>query len=123
MKAFPFKVMVVLLTLGMISSFSNVGAADWKVFARGTTGVFHYDAESVRSPSQGAVKVWIHNSTQHITYLAEFNCPEGSYRVLDRVEYGEGDQVKTRDTYYENTNWVTIPSGSVLEDLRPLVCK
>lgn len=123
MKAFSVKAMVVLWVFGLMAGVSETGAADWKIFARGTTGVFHYDAGSVLSPSKGTVRVWIHNSTQHVTYLAEFNCQEGNYRVLDRVEYGEGDRVKTRDTYYENTHWVAIPSGSVLEELRPIVCK
>jgi|GEM_PF-6583607 hypothetical protein len=123
MKPLSLKAMALWLALGMAVALSDTWAADWKVFARGTTGVFHYDVASLQSPSKGAVRVWIHNSTQHLTYLAELNCQEGSYRVLDRVEYGEGEQVKTRDTYYENTHWVAIPPGSVLEELRSLVCK
>ncbi len=123
MKAFSLIGTVFVVALGVMAGFSETGAADWKIFARGTTGVFHYDASSIRSPSQGTVRVWIHNSTQHVTYLAEFNCKEASYRVLDRVEYGEGDRVKARDTYYEHTHWVKIPSESVLEELRPLICK
>lgn len=123
MKTLSLKATMVLFVLGLMGGFSEAWAADWKVFARGTTGVFHYDPSSVHTPSKGLVRVWIHNSTQHVTYLAEVDCQEGSYRVLDRVEYGEGDRIKTRDTYYENTHWVKIPAGSVLEDLRPMVCR
>jgi hypothetical protein len=114
---------VILLFVGLTISYSNAWGADWKEFADATTGTFHYDAASIRSPSTGIVRVWIHNVTKHETSLIEFNCRGGSYRVLDLVEYDAGGRMKNRHDYYDNPNWLTISPKSVLEPLRPIVCQ
>ena len=113
---------VVLLLAGLTISYSNAWGADWKEFADATTGTFYYDAASIRSPSAGTARVWIHNVTQHQTSLIEFNCRGGSYRVLDLVEYDEAGRIKSRHDYSDNPNWLTISPKSVLEPLRPIAC-
>ena len=123
MKSSSAKLGVVLLVVGFTICYSKAWGADWKKFSEATTGIFEYDAASISSPSKGFVRVWIHNATKHVTHFAEFNCRGGSYRVLDRIEYDEADRMKTRDTYYDNTNWVNIAPGSVLEPLREIVCR
>ncbi len=123
MKSSWIQLGVILLVAGLMISSSNAWGADWKEFARATTGTFHYDAASIRSPSTGMVRVWIHNVTKHETSLIEFNCRAGSYRVLDLVEYDETGRVKNRHDYYDNPNWLTISPESVPEPLRPIVCQ
>jgi len=114
---------VILLLAGLTISYSNAWGADWKEFADATTGTFYYDAASIRSPSAGTARVWIHNVTQHETSLIEFNCRGGSYRVLDLVEYDETGRVKNHHDYYDNPNWSTISPKSIPEPLRPIVCQ
>ena len=114
---------VVLGLVGLTIFTPNLWGADWKEFAEATTGTFYYDATSVRSPSTGMVRVWIHNVTKHETSLIEFNCGGGSYRVLDLVEYDESGRVKNRHDYYDNPNWSTISPKSIPEPLRPIVCQ
>jgi hypothetical protein len=114
---------VILLLAGLTISYSNAGGADWKEFADATTGIFYYDAASIRSPSTGMVRVWIHNVTKHEASLIEFNCRGGSYRVLDLVEYDEAGRIKNRHDYSDNPNWLTISPKSVPEPLQTLVCR
>jgi hypothetical protein len=114
---------LILLLAGLMISYSNAWGADWKEFADTTTGAFQYDAASIRSPSAGIVRVWIHNVTRHETSLIELNCRGGSYRVLDLVEYDEAGRIKNRHDYYDNPNWLTISPKSVPEPLQPLVCR
>jgi hypothetical protein len=113
---------VILLLAGLTISTSNAWGADWKELADATTGTFHYDAASIRSPSAGMVRVWIHNVTKHETSLIELNCRGGSYRVLDLVEYDEAGRMKNRHDYYDNPSWLTISPKSVPELLSTLVC-
>ena len=113
---------VFLLATGLALGGSNAWGADWRPFAEATTGIFQYDASSIRSPSAGVVRVWIHNVTKHETSLLDLNCRGGSYRVLDVVEYDEGGKVKNRSDYYDNPNWSNISPKSVPEYLRKVVC-
>jgi hypothetical protein len=113
---------VILLLAGLTISTSNTWGADWKEFADATTGTFHYDAASIRSPSTGIVRVWIHNVTKHETSLIELNCSGGSYRVLDLVEYDDAGRIKNRHDYYDNPGGLTISPKSVPELLSTLVC-
>jgi hypothetical protein len=123
MKSSWIQLGVILWVAGLMISHSNAWGADWKEFAEATTGTFHYDAASIRSPSTGMVRVWIHNVTTHETSLIEFNCRGGSYRVLDLIEYDKAGQVKSRNDYYDNPNWLTISPNSVPEPLRPIACQ
>jgi hypothetical protein len=122
MKSSWTKLGLILLLMGPTTFYSNAWGADWKEFTDATTGIFHYDAASISSPSAGVVRVWIHNVTQHETSLVELNCRGGSYRVLDLVEYDEAGRMKNRHDYYDNPNWLTISPKSVPEPLRTMVC-
>lgn len=122
MKSLSAKLGVIVLVMGLTICYAEVWGADWKEFAKATTGIFHYDAESIRSASEGFVRVWIHNSTKHETGLIEFNCKGGSYRVMDLLEYDEARRIKDRHDYYDNPGWLDIPPGSVPEILHIIVC-
>lgn len=122
MKSLSAKLGVILLVMGLTICYAKVWGADWKEFAEATTGIFHYDAESISSPSEGIVRVWIHNVTKHETTLVEFNCKGRGYKVLDFVEYDEARRIKGRDTYYDNPNWLKIDPRSVAEPLHRIVC-
>ena len=123
MKSSWIQLGVILLLAGLMISYSNAWGADWKEFADATSGTFYYDAASIRSPSTGTVRVWIHNVTKRETSLLEFNCRGGSYRVLDLVEYDEAGRIKNRHDYSDNPNWLTISPKSVPEPLQPIVCR
>ena len=122
MKSLSAKLGLFFLVTGLAIWNTNVWGTDWKEFAQATTGVFYYDAGSMASPSQGILRVWIHNATKHETSLSELNCKDDSYRVLDVVEYDKEGNIKNRNTYYDNTTWLKAPPGSVLELLDILVC-
>jgi hypothetical protein len=123
MKSSWIQLGVIIGVVGLMIFTSNAWGADWKEFARATTGIFYYDATSVHSPSAGIVRVWIHNATKHETSLIEFNCKGGSYRVLDLVEYDAAGGTKNRYNYYDNPNWLTISPKSVPEPLQPVLCR
>jgi len=123
MRSLSAKLGVIFLVVGLTISYSTVWGADWKEFAEATTGVFHYDAASVTSPSKGLVRVWIHNVTKHETNLVEVNCMAASYRVLDVIDYDDGGRMKEREDYYDNPGWLSITPKSVLEPLHEIVCR
>jgi hypothetical protein len=123
MRSLSAKLGVIFLVIGLTISCSVVWGADWKEFAEATTGVFHYDAASVTSPSKGLVRVWIHNVTKHETNLVEVNCMAASYRVLDVIEYDDAGRIKEREDYYDNSSWLSISPKSVLEPLHEIVCR
>ncbi len=123
MKSLSAKLGVILLGVGLtICSAKAWGAADWKEFAEATTGVFRYDAASISSPSEGLVRVWIHNVTKNETNLVEFKCKDRSYQVLDAVQWDEAYRIKSRELYYDNPNWLKISPRSVPEALYKIVC-
>jgi hypothetical protein len=122
MKSLSTKLGVILLVIGLTICYAKVWGADWKEFTEATTGIFQYDAASVSSPSEGFVRVWIHNTTKHETNLVEVNCKGRSYRVLDVIQYDEANRMKSRENYYDNTNWLNISSRSVPEVLHKIVC-
>ena len=113
---------IFLLAVGLVIGSTDARGADWKPFAEATTGIFQYDASSVRSPSAGVVRVWIHNVTKHETSLLDLNCGGGTYRVLDVADYDEAGRIKDRHDYYDNPNWSKISPKSVPEYLRKVVC-
>ena len=123
MRSLSAKLGVIFLVVGLTISCSTVWGADWKEFAEATTGVFHYDAASVTSPSKGLVRVWIHNVTKHETNLVEVNCMAASYRVLDVIDYDDAGRMKEREDYYDNPGWLSITPKSVLEPLHEIVCR
>jgi len=123
MRSLSAKLGVIFLVVGLTISCSTVWGADWKEFAEATTGVFHYDAASVTSPSKGLVRVWIHNVTKHETNLVEVNCMAASYRVLDVIEYDDSGRMNEREDYYDNPGWLSITPKSVLEPLHEIVCR
>lgn len=122
MKSLSAKWVVILLVIGLTICYARVWAADWKEFAHATTGIFHYDAESISSPSKGFVRVWIHNVSKHETSLIEFDCNGGSYRVLDIIEYDEAGRIKNRSLYYDASDWKNISPRSVPEPLQKILC-
>ena len=113
---------VAVLSVGLVICHSDVWGADWKELAEATTGIFHYDAASVSSPSKGVVRVWLHNVTKNESRLVEFNCSGRRYHVLDTVDYDEAGRMKRRDDHYDNPEWLDIPSRSVPEALHKIVC-
>ena len=119
------KAAAILLVAGLASCFGEAQAADWKEFTEATTGVFHYDAADVRSPLEGFVRVWIHNSTKKETSLLEFDCKNNCYRVLDVIQYDEAGRIRGRETYYDNPTptWFDIEPNSVPRPLRNIVCR
>jgi hypothetical protein len=122
MSAFTLKGGIFTVALALIFA-SAASAVDWKEFAEGTTGAFLYDPASVRSTPQGLTRAWIHNEKVHETSLVEFDCQKKAYRVLDVVQYDEGQQIRNRSDYYDNPGWLEIREQSVLDPLRELVCR
>ncbi len=114
----------ILLALGLLIYSANAWAAEWKPLAKASTGVFHYDAASVRSTPEGFVRVWIHNVTKKESDLVEIDCKAKSYHVLDVIQYDEASRVKSRETFYDNPthNWYAISPGSVPELLSLFLC-
>ena len=123
MRSLSARLGVFFLMVGLTVGYSTVWGADWREFAEATTGVFHYDAASVTTPSKGLVKVWIHNVTKHETNLVEFSCMAASYRVLDVIVYDASGRIKEREDYYDNSSWLSISPKSVLEPLHKIVCR
>jgi hypothetical protein len=124
MKSLSVKLAVILLVMGLTICYAKAWAAEWKEFTEATTGVFHYDAASISYPSEGFLRVWIHNVTKNETNLVEINCKDKSYHILDVIQYDEADRVKSRETYYDNPthNWYNISPGSVPEPLYIFLC-
>jgi len=124
MKSISVRLAVVLLVMGLTICYAKAWAAEWKEFAEATTGVFHYDAASISHPSEGLLRVWIHNVTKDETNLVEINCKDKSYHVLDVIQYDETNRIKGRDTYYDNPthNWYDISPRSVIEPLYIFLC-
>ncbi len=113
---------LILLVLGLALAPGAVRGTDWKEFTEATTGVFYFDADSVRSPSEGVVRVWIHNGTKRESTLLELNCRENSYKVLDVTDYDQSLAIKSRGDYYDNPEWLPMPSKSIPELLKTIVC-
>ena len=124
MKSLSAKSGVMLLVVGLVIFSATVWGADWKEFGEATTGVFYYDAANISSTPEGFVRVWIHNVTKRETNLAEFNCKERNYHVLDVIQYEKDERVKSRETYYDSPtpNWYAISPRSVPERLSEMVC-
>ena len=124
MKSLSVKLAVILLVMGLIICYTAALAAEWKEFAKATTGDFHYDAASISYPSEGLLRVWIHNGAKKETNLVEINCKDKSYHVLDVIQYDQAKRVKSRETYYDNPrhNWYNISPKSVVEPLHLFLC-
>ena len=125
LKSLSVKAVVILFATGLTFSYAEAWAADWKEFAEATTGVFYYDATDIRPPSEGHVRVWIHNVTKNETNLVEFNCKDRTYCVLDVIQYDEARGIKSRETYYDSSTptWFSIAPKSVPEPLHSIVCQ
>ena len=110
LKSLSVKAVFILFATGLTICYAEAWAADWKEFAEATTGVFYYDAADIPSPSEGHVRVWIHNVTKNETNLVEFNCKNRTYTVLDVIQYDEAKVIKSRETYYDNPTftWFNI---------------
>jgi hypothetical protein len=124
MKSLTVKLAVILLAMGLTICYAKAWAVEWKEFAEATTGIFHYDAASIRTTPEGFVRVWIHNVTKHETNLVEFNCKARGYRVLDVIQYDKTNRIQSRETYYDNPtpHWHDISPKSVPEPLSVIVC-
>ena len=124
MKSLLVKVTFMVLAMGLTLFYPKAWAADWKEFTEATTGIFHYDAVSISYPSEGFLRVWVHNVTKNKTSLVEMNCKDKSYHVLDVIQYDEANRIKSRETYYDNPthNWYDISPKSVPEPLYKIVC-
>ena len=124
MKSHSVKAVVILVAMGLIIFCVKSWAADWKEFVEASTGVFDYDAANISSPSQGFVRVWIHNVTKNETTHLEINCKDKVYRVLDVIQYDEANRIKGRQTYYDHPapTWYKITPNSVPESLYSIVC-
>jgi hypothetical protein len=125
LRALSVKAALLLFATGLTIFFAEAQAADWKEFTEATTGIFYYDAADLRSPSNGSVRVWIHNATKKETSLLELNCKNTTYRVLDVIQYDGAGGIKTRETYYDNPTptWFNIEPNSVPRPLHSLVCR
>ncbi len=113
---------LILLAVGLALAPAAVPGSDWKEFTEATTGVFYFDAASIQSPSEGVVRVWIHNGTKRESNLLELNCRENTYKVLDVTDYDQSLAIKTRGDYYDNPEWLPIPAKSIPELLQTIVC-
>jgi hypothetical protein len=113
---------LILLALGLALAPAAVRSADWKEFTEATTGIFYFDAGSVQSPSEGIVRVWIHNGTKQESSLLELNCRQNTYKVLDVTAYDQSLAIKSRGDYYDNPEWLPIPAKSIPEMLQTIVC-
>ncbi len=113
---------VMVLALGLAVLPAAAPATDWKEFTEATTGVFYFDADSVQSPSEGVVRVWVHNGTNRESTLLELNCRENAYKVLDVAGYDQSMAIKSRGDYYDNPEWLPIPAKSIPELLETIVC-
>jgi hypothetical protein len=124
LKSLLVKVVVMLFAMGLTIWYADAWAADWKEFAEATTGIFYYDAADIPTPSEGHVRVWIHNVTKNETNLVELNCKDRTYTVLDVIQYDEAKRIKSRETYYDNPTftWFNITEKSVPEPLHGIVC-
>jgi len=124
MKSLFAKLVLILIVVGLTNFYGKAQAVEWKEFAKATTGVFDYDASKISSTPEGYVRVWIHNATKQETNLAEFDCKEKSYHVLDVVQYDKANHIKSRETYYDNPthNWYEISPKSVPQALYEIVC-
>ncbi len=124
MKSLSVKAVVILLAMGLTVCYAKSWAADWKEFVEASTGVFDYDAANISFPSQGFVRVWIHNVTKNETTHLEINCRDKTYRVLDVIQYDEAKRIKGRQTYYDHPapTWYNITPKSVPEPLHSIVC-
>lgn len=124
MKSLFVKYMLAVMVMGAVSGAVSAKAAEWKEFAEATTGIFYYDAASIRSTPEGFIRVWIHNQTRRETNLVEFNCKAKTYHVIDVVEYDETGRIRSRETYYGNPDptWYPIAPKSVPEPLYMIVC-
>jgi hypothetical protein len=124
MKSLSVMLAVILLVMGLAICYAKAWAAEWKEFAEATTGVFHYDAASIRSTPEGFVRVWIHNETKQETNLVELDCKERRYHVLDVIQYDKANRIKNRETYYDNPtpSWYDISQKSVPEPLYYTLC-
>ncbi len=123
MKPFSPTLLAIFLAAVIVTMATEARSADWRQFAEATTGVFDYDAASVTSSSEGIVRAWIHNVNKHETMMVELNCMGGDYRVLDRVEYDETGNMKSRSDNYGNPDWLKIVPKSVAESLQNVVCR
>ncbi len=124
MKSLSAKSGLILLLLGLTIPFATVWGADWKEFGEANTGIFYYDAASINKTSEGFVKVWIHNVTKKETDLAEFDCKEKTYHVVDVIKYDANKDIKSRESYYDSPTrtWYGISPKSVPERLYKIVC-
>jgi len=124
MKSLSVRLVLILLVVGLSAGVGKGWAADWKMFAEATTGVFRYDAASVASPSPGLKRVWINNMTKNETDLVVLECKEKTYQVLSVVQWDEAFRMKNREDYAYNPtpNWLKIPEKSVPEALYEVVC-
>ena len=121
MKSISVKFGVILLMAGLTICQTQVWGADWKEFAKATTGFFYYDKASVNSTPEGFLRVWVHNTTKHETSLIEIDCKEKNYRVLSFIEYDETGGIKNRHDNYEKS-WLDISQKMVPEPLHSILC-
>ena len=124
MKSLFAKLMLIFIVLGLTICYGKGWAAEWKEFAKATTGVMLYDAASVSTTPEGFVRVWIYDMTKQETTFVEFNCKKRSYHVLDIIQYEEAMRIKSRETFYGDppSKWYDISPKSISEPLYKIVC-
>ena len=114
---------VIFVMMGLILCSGTAWGAEWKELAEATTGIFQYDAASIRTSPEGFIRVWIYNAIKRETHLVELNCRGRGYRVLDVTEYDPSGRISGRQDYYDNPTWLNIPPRSVVESLQKIVCR
>jgi len=126
------RVFIIPLSIFCLFLFvSPVLGIDWVKLA--TTGDGHelsYDKGSVREIDAGTYRLWeriiysdegMKDNVKTTVFIREINCQKNQHRIISIIDYdARGDTLFSGSD--GRANWSPIPAGTVLDDLKKIVC-
>jgi hypothetical protein len=127
-----------LILLGSFFLFGSMEAKgeDWILYGKNESGIFYYDAESIKRPAKDTVRVWakmVHSQEsikqagkglENLAYskrLWEINCGDKKIRRISKIAYSKDDKILISDNTEEK--WHSIKPKSLEQTLYDKVCK
>lgn len=125
----------------LIASLTEVGGADWRVYARSEFGSYYYDAENVNRFRKDFIRVWQkvvlgnrgtanlvnelgkeYENVYEAIILREIDCVDKKSRILELTFCSEEGRVIKKESY-KPIGWDSILPDSVDDMLHQAVCK
>ncbi|OGP66267.1 MAG: hypothetical protein A2169_03855 [Deltaproteobacteria bacterium RBG_13_47_9] len=121
-----FTAVLIGIWLILIYGFPKAEGANWRGFnfSEETKTTYYFDADSVTPSPMGMVRVWIgmvETNGEYSQLLLEFRCKDRGFYILSAFKYDKENRVKN-SYQFEKTNWVSIPSDSIIENLYETLC-